>query len=535
MAIPDIFKQRAQSENWDLNDAATLTANKTIEADVIIIGTGAGGGVSAEVLSQAGLKVVMIEEGGLHTSDDFNMDELESLPNLYQEGGTRSTKDGAINILQGRAVGGTTVVNWTSSFRTPASTLNHWKKEHGVSGFSPEEMKPYFEKMEQRLNVEKWAMAPNSNNDILKRGCEKNNWSWSVIPRNVSGCWDLGYCGTGCPTNAKQSMLVTTVPEALKNGSSLYYRCSADKLVFSENKVESVECLAIGKDGKTPTGIKLSFRAKHIVLSGGAINNPGLLLRSKAPDPHNLIGKRTTIHPVNINLATMPDTVNPFYGAPQSIYSDHFQWPDNNEMGFKLEVPPIQPVMGGQIAGFHGVKLTETMKNLPNLQGTLALMRDGFHEQSQGGTVELDSTGKPILDYPITDYLWKALRKAHHVMAELQFAAGAKEVKPLHLDAEFYKSLAECKTAIDTLPQELFRQRIMTAHLMGGCIMGGDEQSSVINSQGQFRHADNLTIIDGSAFPTSIGANPQLSIYALALKQSSELANFLTGKLAVSA
>ena len=123
MAIPDIFKQRAQSENWDLNDAAKFTSHQTIEADVIIIGTGAGGGVSAEVLSQAGLKVVMIEEGSLHTSDDFNMDELEALPNLYQEGGTRSTKDGAINILQGRAVGGTTVVNWTSSFRTPAATL----------------------------------------------------------------------------------------------------------------------------------------------------------------------------------------------------------------------------------------------------------------------------------------------------------------------------------------------------------------------------------------------------------------------------
>ena len=102
MAIPDIFKQRAQSENWDLTDAATLTSNQTIEADVIIIGTGAGGGVSAEVLSQAGLKVVMIEEGGLHTSDDFNMDELEALPSLYQEGATRSTKDGAVNIMQGR-------------------------------------------------------------------------------------------------------------------------------------------------------------------------------------------------------------------------------------------------------------------------------------------------------------------------------------------------------------------------------------------------------------------------------------------------
>ncbi len=116
--------------------------------------------------------------------------------------------------------------------------------------------------MEQRLNVEKWAASPNMNNDILKKGCEKNNWSWSVIPRNVSGCWDLGYCGTGCPTNAKQSMLVTTVPEALKNGASLYYRCSANTLTFSNNKVEGVECLAIGKDGKTPTGVKLSFKAQ---------------------------------------------------------------------------------------------------------------------------------------------------------------------------------------------------------------------------------------------------------------------------------
>ena len=322
-------------------------------------------------------------------------------------------------------------------------------------------------------------------------------------------------------------MLVTTVPEALKNGASLYYRCSANTLTFSSNKVEGVECLAIGKDGKTPTGVKLSFKAKHVVLSGGAINNPGLLLRSKAPDPHNLIGKRTTIHPVNINLAKMADTVNPFYGAPQSIYSDQFQWPDNGDIGFKLEVPPIQPVMGGQIAGFHGVKLTETMEILPNLQGTLALMRDGFTEESQGGSVELDSTGMPVLDYPITDYLWNGFRKAHHVMAEIQFAAGAKEVKPLHLDAGFYKSLAECKQAIDTLPQELFRQRIMTAHLMGGCIMGEDPSRSVINSQGRFHHADNLSIIDGSAFPTSIGANPQLSIYALALKMSTELANQL--------
>jgi choline dehydrogenase-like flavoprotein len=192
MAIPDIFKQRALSENWDITDAAQLQTNQTIEADVIIIGTGAGGGVSAEVLSQAGLNVVMIEEGGLFTSDNFNMDELQAYGDLYQEGAGRTTKDGAINIFQGRAVGGTTVVNWTSSFRTPNGTLEHWQQNHGVTGLSPEEMTPYFEQMEKRLNVAKWAMPPNANNDILKRGCEANHLSWAVIPRNVAGCWDLG-------------------------------------------------------------------------------------------------------------------------------------------------------------------------------------------------------------------------------------------------------------------------------------------------------------------------------------------------------
>jgi choline dehydrogenase-like flavoprotein len=524
MAIADTFKDRAKNENWHITNASKLDKNITVEADVIIIGTGAGGGVSAEVLSQAGLKVVMIEEGGLFTSNDFNMDELTAYGDLYQEGAGRATKDGAISIFQGRAVGGTTVVNWTSSFRTPDPTLNHWSQHHNVTGFSPTEMAPYFDQMEKRLSVTKWDMPPNANNDILKRGCQAKDWTWAVIPRNVSGCWDLGYCGMGCPTNAKQSMLVTTVPEALANGAQLYYRCSAERLVFSDHKVKAVECLAIGADGKTPTGVKIKFKAPHIVLAGGAINNPGLLLRSAAPDPHGRIGKRTMIHPVNATVAKMDETTNPFHGAPQSIYSDQFQWQTQGDMGFKLEVPPMQPVMGAQILGLHGFKLVNTMEDLPHLQSTIALMRDGFHEDSVGGTVELDHGGKPVLDYPVTDYMWKGLRKAHHKMAELQFAAGAKSVMPLHHDAGFYSTLKDCKNAIDTLPTDIMRHRLLTAHLMGGCAMGEDVKTSVVNSEGRFHHADNLYIIDGSVFPTSIGANPQLSIYALALKQASTLA-----------
>ena len=522
--IPDVFRIRASEENWKMQDCAQLKTHQTVEADVIIIGTGAGGGVSAEVLSQAGFNVIMIEEGNLHTSTDFKMDEVDSYGKLYQEGAARATKDGAINIFQGRTVGGTTAVNWTSSFRTPGETLQHWANHHGVKGASAEEMQPYFEKMEQRLNIEKWAAAPNMNNDILKQGCEKNGWSWGVIPRNVKGCMDLGYCGMGCPANAKQSMLITTVPEALKNGAQLYYRCSAHKLNFSKHKVESVTCHALGADNKTPTGVTLTFKAPHIVLSGGAINNPGLLKRSDAPDPHDRIGKRTTIHPVNATVAQMDETVDPFYGAPQSIYSDHFQWNVKDHMGFKLEVPPMHPVMGSQILGFHGLELVETIKDLPRLQATLALMRDGFHEDSQGGSVELDHKDKPVLDYPISDYLWEGLRKSYHAMVEVQFAAGAKKVMPVHHDGRFYDNLADCKKAIDALDMKEHRARIMTAHLMGGCAMGEDPSQSVVNSQSRFHHADNLYVIDGSLFPTSIGANPQLSIYGLALKQSTALA-----------
>src|SRR5690606_39911754 len=112
---------------------------------------------------------------------------------------------GSIAILQGRAVGGTTVVNWTSSFRTPEQTLDVWKNRSGVSGMQRNELDPWFEKMEQCLNISKWAMPPNANNDVLKKGCEKLGWSWAIIPRKVDGCWNLGYCGIGCPTNSKQS------------------------------------------------------------------------------------------------------------------------------------------------------------------------------------------------------------------------------------------------------------------------------------------------------------------------------------------
>ncbi len=528
MPVPDPFRE-GMARGWKTHDGSQLTDDLTLETDVAIIGSGAGGGTTAEILSAAGYKVLLIEEGPLKTSSDFKLLEDQAYTQLYQEGIGRMSKDGAITILQGRAVGGTTLINWTSSFRTPEPTLEHWAREHGVKGHSVTEMAPWFEKMEQRLGVAPWMVPPNANNDVIRKGCEQLGYSWHVIPRNVRGCWNLGYCGMGCPTNAKQSMMVTTIPATLEKGGELLYFARAEKLQIKDDKVTGLQCVAMDQRCVEPTGRRITVKARHYVLAGGGINSPALLMRSKAPDPHERLGKRTFLHPVNMSAALFDEVINPFYGAPQSIYSDHFQWQHGatGKMSYKLEVPPLHPALAATLLGGFGSESAAHMQQLPHTHAMLALLRDGFHPDSSGGNVELRGDGSPVLDYQVSDYAWEGLRRAFHSMAEIQFAGGAKAVMPMHADARYVKTLAEARTLIDGLSLELYRTRLGSAHVMGGCAMGEDPKQAVTDSLGRHHQLSNLSIHDGSLFPTSIGANPQLSVYGLTAQLSSALAERL--------
>src|SRR6266550_8393895 len=181
------------ASGWHVIDAATLVGPLTLEADAVIVGTGAGGGVTAEILADAGLSVILVEEGPLKSSSDFRMREAEAYPQLYQESASRKTKDKAINILQGRCVGGGTTVNWTSSFRTPEATLDYWRNAFGLEGFGVADLAPWFERMERRVNVAPWTVAPNENNDALRRGAQALGLGFGTIRRNVKGCWNIGY------------------------------------------------------------------------------------------------------------------------------------------------------------------------------------------------------------------------------------------------------------------------------------------------------------------------------------------------------
>jgi choline dehydrogenase-like flavoprotein len=513
------------ARGWSILDASALTAPLTIEADAVIVGTGAGGGIAAEMLADAGLKVVLIEEGPLKSSADFRMRESDAYPELYQESAARKTEDKAISILQGRCVGGGTTVNWTSSFRTPAATLEHWSRAFGIAGFTLDDLAPWFERVEARLAIAPWTVPPNANNAALARGAAKLGYRPEAIRRNVSGCRNLGYCGTGCPTNAKQSMLVTTIPAALDRGATLVTRARALAFEWRGDRVQGLKCAAMDGRGTTPTPLRVTIRARAYIASAGAIGTPALLLRSGVPDPYDVVGRRTFLHPAVVSAAVMPEYIDGFSGAPQSIYSDQFldAAPVDGPIGFKLEAPPIHPLLTATTLPNHGDVHAKRMREFRHLHVLIALLRDGFHPQSNGGTVRLADDGTPVLDYPLNDYLWSGVRRAMAAMAEIQFAAGARSVMPVHGNGRAFASAGEARDGIETFELRAQATPLFSAHVMGGAPLGPDQRRAAVDPHGRYHHLANLHVIDGSLFPTSIGANPQLSIYAIAAKLTAGL------------
>ncbi|MGF6275454.1 choline dehydrogenase-like flavoprotein [Massilia sp. UYP11] len=533
--IPDPI-EAGLARGWRVIDGSRLEHDRTLEADVVIVGSGAGGAISAEILARSSLSVIVVEEGPLKSSRDFQMREADAYPDLYQESGARKTADNAINILQGRAVGGSTTVNWTSSFRTPESTLAWWRRHHGLAFASNDELAPWFAMAERRTGVVDWLVGPNENNDILRRGAARLGIPSAAIRRNVQGCWNLGYCGMGCPTNAKQSMLVTSIPAALDNGATLVTRARAERLVLRGQQAEELVCTALDGGGVLPSGRQLRLRARHFVVAGGAINSPALLLRSKAPDPSGELGKRTFLHPTVISAAFHEKRVEGWAGAPQSVYSDHFlaQGPIDGPMGYKLETPPLHPLLTATMMSGFGEQHAAAMRDFAHLGAMLALLRDGFHDESPGGVVRLRHDGSGELDYQLNDYLWDGARRALLSMAEIQFAAGARSVQPAHEKAQRYRSWAEARREIAALPQRAHLTRVVSAHAMGGCAMSGDERGGVVDPSGRYRGLANVSVHDGSLFPTSLGANPQLTVYAVTARLASGLAANLTGRPAAA-
>ncbi|MDB4975869.1 MAG: Oxidoreductase, family [Myxococcaceae bacterium] len=493
-----------------------LKADTSVECDVCIVGSGAGGAHVAQRLANEGKRVVVLEDGGFHTSKTFDMNELNMTRRLYQEGGARGTADQSMQILQGRAVGGTTVVNWTTCFRTPKRVFEHWREHHGVEGPTYDALVPHWEQIEKRLNVTKMTLEQtNKNNLVTYRGAKKLGWNVDFLSRNVKNCAATGYCGVGCPIDAKQSMLVTMLPEAVKAGADVYANAWVTKVTRDNRKCTSV--VASMRDPQTDklSGVTLTVKAKVVVLAGGAINTPALLLRSGI-DANGRTGMRTFLHPAVGGLGIHEELIEPFVGSPQYVHSDQFVDRGADKMGMLLEGAPMFPVALGSGFAF-GLEKQAMMDVLPHISVTGVLLHDGFDVDNydDGAMVTLRADGQPRVDYKWTERLVEGLKTGCRNAMHLQLAGGAKQVFSPH--AHYARTHDEVDKVVDEASYGPTQIPIFAFHVMGGCPMGTDERKSIVDSRTLRHHGfDNMFVIDGSVYPTSLTVNPQLSIYGLA-------------------
>jgi choline dehydrogenase-like flavoprotein len=484
--------------------SATPGSEGVLTCDVCIVGSGAGGGMLAEGLVERGLRVVMLEAGGHFTKKDFDLQEGHAIPKLYQDRGGRATADLAITVLQGRAVGGGTTVNWTTCFRTPERILTHWQRAHGLPDL---QLGPHFDAVETRLSIAEWPEdRANANNRKLLEGCRKLGWEARALRRNVKGCANSGYCGLGCPVDGKQSQLVTTIPAAVARGMQLLSDCEVQRLEVRDGRVQAVHAKRAGQ--------AVVVQAKVTVLSAGALGSPAILLRSGLND-NGRVGKRTFLHPVVAMVGRYADTIAPYYGAPQSVGSHQFIDRGSDKVGFFFETAPLQPMLAASAFHLFGRTHHAFMRELPNVAGFLALHVDGLLAGDEGGTVRLHDDGRIQLDYPVGPHLQEAFRASMRALAQVHLAAGAEVVHSLHAEAVAIRTKNDL-AKLDAVSYGALEHAIFSAHQMGGCVMGPRPEASVVDADLRHHQLKNLFVVDGSVLPTSLGVNPSETVYALA-------------------
>jgi choline dehydrogenase-like flavoprotein len=484
-----------------------------IDCDVVIVGSGAGGSVVAAELAARGVDVILIERGGHYRETDFTQRESDMLERLYDAGALRTTSDLGLLLLQGSCLGGGTVINYTTSFHTPSAVRSQWAREHGLPHFTSTAFTNSLDTVASRLSVSTEESTPGGRDCVMARGLERLRWHRGVIPRNVRGCSqaeDCGYCVYGCRRGAKQSTLVTYLRDAARRGARIIVRAEAERVLFERGRAVGVRARVQG-----PKPIELTVRAKSVVVAAGAIHSPALLLRSGVRLP--ALGRHLALHPATAVFGVMDHEVRPWTGSLQTRYSDQFADLDGKGFGFRFETAPIHPSLAALAAPWESAAgHREVMKCLPRLALAGILLRDRF-----GGRVTVDRNGQPLVRYRLSEYDIRHLRRGLSAAAELLEAAGAKEIwaptvrwlpyRPGGLERreQWLKRL----DAAGYGPNQLL---LVSFHQMASCRMGAEGAGSVVNSDHQVWGVPGLYVVDASAFPSSSGVNPMLTIMGIA-------------------
>ncbi|HEX6122719.1 MAG TPA: FAD-dependent oxidoreductase, partial [Ktedonobacterales bacterium] len=398
----------------DVNGDLTLTA------DAVVVGSGAGGGVVAAELAASGKDVVILEKGGYYTESDFTSVEAQMMPELYLRRGMLSTANLSVIVLAGACLGGGTVINWSTSLRTPPEMLAEWERDYGLTGATSPDYARGFAMVEQRLGVNTDDSAPNRNNAALQRGCEALGYSWATIPRNASGCEQrCGYCGFGCPHARKQSTMLTYLQDAFDQGARILARCAVERVLIERGRAVGVEGWAL--DNNTGERRRVVVRAPLVVVAGGAVESPALLLRSGLSNPN--IGRHLRLHPVVASGSLYPEPIETWTGSLQTVYSDHFARL-RGDYGFRLEAMPAHPgLLGLATTWENGQDYKRLMARVRNQAVFIVLTRD-----TGEGHITLDKQGDPVLHYWPNEVDRRHLLRGMQEITRIAFAAGATAV-----------------------------------------------------------------------------------------------------------
>lgn len=498
-------------------DGSAAKSDHSIATRVCVIGSGAGGAVVARELAEAGIEVVLLEEGGFYTGKDFTGDPREMLALLYRNRGLTGTVGRTtIPIPLGRCVGGTTVINSGTCYRTPDYVLDSWRRDFGVEQVDEPALLPYFEKVERQLNVSPVPDATyGRNSQMFERGAQAMGFAGARIPRNERGCLGTGVCALGCPQDAKQAMHVSYVPQAVAAGASLYFRCRAERILVSAGGAFGVIGAALNADGQ-PTGHQIRVLADRVVVACGALLTPALLQRSGIPNSSGWLGRNLHIHPAARVLARFDEELRGWEEVPQAFNVHQF-----TREGIFLQGQFVPPALEAPMLPGIGQAHKHLMAQFSRLASFGALISD-----VSAGQVRAGRGAWPLVTYRMESEDVRKLTRAISLTAQIFFAAGARAVYPaiwrrpvLHSSGE-----ALALAAARLRPQHI---QMMAFHPQGTCRMGEDPRQAVTNSFGAVHGVRRLYVADASLFPSSCKVNPQITIMALATRIAAHLAHNL--------
>lgn len=494
-----------------------LTAGQTIEADVCIIGSGCGGATLAKQLSAAGRSVVILERGGYYTEADFDQDELNMNGKLSSNRSLKSSADGGTLLLSGNNVGGASVHYWADTYRTPADRLKHWANRYGLTGHTLVDLEPAWNELDGVLNVHR-ADEDHHNrmNQLLREGARQLGWSGSAVPQARKGCVKSGHCMQGCLYDAKQSQLVTHIPQAVAMGATLYSDVQAHRLETVQGTVQRLHCQVMDRSTNRPSGKTLTVAAKQFALAAGGYYSAPFLIANGLQAQLPALGKHFGMNPTAWAFGLYEEDITLWRNIPAAFGVEEFRLArfdadkKYREGGYLLMANQVQP---GSLAGtmpLIGDEIGEWMVRARNIGSTIIWL-DDFEEEL--GTIGVGDDGSPKVDYPYGPVTQAMLRDSLKKQVAMLFTTGARKVLLGSGQRTMFESPKDL-ARIDNLPVTGGGIFMAAPHPFGGCRMGTDPKTSVVGMDHRVHGFANLFVSDPSVFPTGPSVDPSFTIMA---------------------